>query len=80
MKARFAPECKWRLVEEYGSGCFAEEADGMLLFSVGYTNKERLLAWILGFGNKAELLEPAELREELAQIGRAVWERYREKG
>lgn len=52
----------------------------MLLFSVGYTNKERLLAWILGFGNKAALLEPAELREELAQIGRAVWERYREKG
>lgn len=77
VKVRFAPECKWRLVEEYGSGCYTEEEGGTLLFSVGYTNRENLIGWILGFGDKAELLEPKELREELAGIGRAVWERYR---
>lgn len=77
VKVRFAPECKWRLVEEYGSSCYTEEEDGTLLFSVGYTNRENLIGWILGFGDKAELLEPEELREELSEIGRAIWERYR---
>jgi len=79
VKARFAPECKWRLVEEYGSGCYEVEEGGTLLFSVGYTNKENLLGWILAFGEKAELLEPAELREELAQTGKAIWEKYRKE-
>ena len=26
--ARFAPDCKWRLVEEFGPACFKEESDG----------------------------------------------------
>lgn len=76
VRIRFAPECKWRLVEEYGRGCYEEEAEGTLLFSVGYTNKENLLEWILAFGDRAELLEPAELREELARIGKSIWEKY----
>lgn len=76
VRARFAPECKWRLVEEYGRGCYTEEEDGTLLFSAGYTNKENLFSWILEFGDKVELLEPEALRQELARIGKAVWERY----
>lgn len=76
IKARFAPECKWRLVEEYGSGCYTEAADGTLLFSIGYTNRENLLSWILSFGDKAELLEPEELRRELARLGKGIWEKY----
>lgn len=76
IKARFAPECKWRLVEEYGSGCYTEAADGTLLFSMGYTNRENLLSWLLSFGDKAELLEPEELRRELARLGKGIWEKY----
>lgn len=76
IKARFAPECKWRLVEEYGSSCYTEEADGTLLFSIGYTNRENLLSWLLSFGDKAELLEPEELRRELARLGKGIWEKY----
>ena len=67
VKALFEPSCKWRLVEEFGSGCFAAQPDGRLLFQVDYTDPEELLRWLLTFGDQVELLEPAELRARLAQ-------------
>ena len=67
VKALFEPGCKWRLVEEFGSGCFAAQPDGRLLFQVDYTDPEELLRWLLTFGDQVELLEPAELRARLAQ-------------
>lgn len=67
VKALFDPECKWRLVEEFGTGCFRENDDGKLLFQADYTDKENLLTWLLSFRDKVELLEPKEIREELKQ-------------
>ncbi len=67
VKALFEADCKWRLVEEFGAGCFKERKDGKLLFQADYTDKENLLTWLLTFRDKAELLEPKELREELWQ-------------
>ena len=67
VKALFEANCKWRLVEEFGTGCFEEQADGRLLFHADYTDKENLLTWLMSFRDQAELLEPRELREELQQ-------------
>ena len=67
VKALFEPDCKWRLVEEFGPNCFEEQKDGRLLFRADYTDKENLLTWLLTFRDKAELLEPEELRDELRQ-------------
>lgn len=64
-KALFEPECKWRLVEEFGSGSFVQQEDGKLLFQADYTDRENLITWILSFRDKAELLEPEDIREEL---------------
>lgn len=76
VKALFEADCKWRLVEEFGKGCFEELPDGKLLFHADYTNKENLLTWILTFRNKVELLEPEHLREELKQALRETLGRY----
>lgn len=67
VKALFEPDCKWRLVEEFGLNCFEEQKDGRLLFRADYTDKENLLTWLLTFRDKAELLEPEKLRDELRQ-------------
>ncbi len=67
VKAVFEADCKWRLVEEFGPNCFREQNDGTLLFQADYTNKENLLTWLLTFRDKAELLEPKAIREELRQ-------------
>lgn len=65
VKALFEPECKWRLVEEFGSKSFTEQEDGKLFFQADYTDKENLITWLLSFRDKAELLEPKEIRDEI---------------
>lgn len=65
VKALFEPECKWRLVEEFGIQSFEVLADGRLLFQADYTNKENLITWLMSFSDKVELLEPKEMRKEM---------------
>ncbi len=79
VKALFEPDCKWRLVEEFGPNCFEEQNDGKLLFHADYTDKENLLTWLLTFRDKAELLEPEELMDELRQSILQMKNKY-EKG
>lgn len=79
VKALFEADCKWRLVEEFGAGCFEEQEDGKLLFHADYTNKEELVTWLLTFREKAELLEPENLREEMRKTLRMALERYEGK-
>lgn len=67
VKAIFEPECKWRLVEEFGPYCFAVQEDGRLLFQADYTDKENLITWLLSFRDKVSLLEPKEIRAEMRE-------------
>ena len=76
VKAVFDPECKWRLVEEFGSGSFMEQADGRLVFQADYTDKENLITWLLTFRDKAELLEPKEIREEIKTSINSMKKKY----
>ena len=78
VKALFSPDVKWRLVEEFGPGCFIENNDGRLLFTADYTNLENLITWIMTFGDKAELLEPKEAREKMARMLQKMTTVYKE--
>lgn len=76
IKALFEPECKWRLIEEFGSGSFKEQEQGKLLFQADYTNRENLMEWLLSFRDKVELLEPEEVRREIIESARRIGEKY----
>ncbi len=76
VKAVFEPDCKWRLVEEFGTESFRELEDGKLLFQADYTDKENLIIWLLTFREKAELLEPVEIREELKTAIKNMQDKY----
>lgn len=78
VKALFAPDVKWRLVEEFGPHCFTAEKDGKLLFTADYTDMENLITWILSFGPKAEVLEPIEVRNVIRQIAEEIIKNYTE--
>lgn len=78
VKALFQGEVKWRIVEEFGRNCFTEREDGTLLFAADYSDKENLVAWLLTFGDKVKVLEPADVKDELLQIAENVVERYKE--
>lgn len=76
VKAVFEPDCKWRLVEEFGAKSFMELDNGKLLFQADYTDKENLITWLLSFREKAVLLEPVEIREELRKAIRDMRDKY----
>ena len=76
VKALFAPEYKWRLVEEYGPDSFAEAPDGRLLFSFDFADRQSILGWILTFGVGAELLEPKEFRADLLALASELVKKY----
>lgn len=76
VKALFDADCKWRLVEEFGAGCFQEQDDGRLFFHADYTNRENLISWLLSFRDQVVLLEPKELLAEMRSSIQAMAERY----
>lgn len=71
------PVCRWRLVEEYGADRFTADPDGRLRFTGGFPDADSALGWVLTFGDKAELLEPEELRKQLGNLTKALARRYR---
>jgi len=78
VKALFEADQKWRLVEEFGPACFTEYGDGRLLFKVDYTDMESLVTWLMTFGDKVEVLEPKEARNEIARMANKMAMIYRE--
>lgn len=76
VKALIAPRYRWRLVEEYGPDCFTIQKNGYLFVSLGFTDEESILGWILSFQGGAELLEPAEFRKKLAAFGKDLQKQY----
>ena len=76
VKALFAPEMKWRLMEEFGPDCITEQDDGRLLFTAEYSDMENLITWLMTFGDKAEILEPLEARDKMIEIIRRIADIY----
>ncbi|MBR3247987.1 MAG: YafY family transcriptional regulator [Clostridiales bacterium] len=76
-KVLFDPDVKWRLIEEFGPACFKETKDGRLLFERDYTDADNLISWILTFGDKAEILEPEDVRERFINTVENMRKRYK---
>lgn len=79
VKVLFEPECKWRLIEEFGKESFMEQEDGKLLFQADYTDKENLITWLMSFQDKAELLEPEEIRAEIRESVERMRRKYADR-
>lgn len=76
VEAVFAPELRWRLVEEFGPHCYSELPDGTLLFCSDYTDEESLTDWLLTFRDGVRVLEPERIRQRLFQIAKNMTEIY----
>ena len=53
------------------------EAGGRLRFTGDFPDADSVLRWILSFADRAELLEPEELRERLRNLAETLAGRYR---
>jgi predicted DNA-binding transcriptional regulator YafY len=66
--ALFEPSVKYQLIETYGFNCFTETEGGRLRLEIGYTDREYTISWLLGFGNKAKVIEPIDMADEIKSI------------
>ena len=74
--AIFDPSEKYRLIESYGPDSFTETRDG-LRFEFGFTGMDFLISWLLGFGDKVKVLEPANVAENIRDTARKIFSRYK---
>ncbi len=68
----FNNKVKYLLVESYGPNCFTETDDGLLHYRGNYTNKDFIIRWILGFGDKAQVVKPESIKKEIRAIALGI--------
>lgn len=74
--AEFAPEVKYKLVEEYGPDCFVTLPSGRLQTQWGHTDPNDALAYYLGFGTKVRIVSPEDFRKRLIAEAQQLLEQY----
>ncbi len=77
LKAYIKPEMRWRLIEDYGINSFSETEDGRLFFERYFTNLEHLLAWVMTFGSKIEVIESQEVRDIIKKNAEEILRYYK---
>lgn len=58
------------VVEEYGPDSYAITGDDQLRLAVRYVNKDYILSWVLSFGDRAQVVSPAELANEVRDMAK----------
>lgn len=74
--ALFDPSVKYLLIDTYGLNCYTEDANGLLRLTVGYTNRDYMIAWLLGFGDKVKVLEPIDIACAIREKAEKIVEQY----
>lgn len=62
LKAIFTESEKYRLIEEYGIGCYMPYKDNKLLLECDFVSYKNMQEWVFSFGDRVEIIEPEELR------------------
>lgn len=73
---QFDESVKYRLIDEYGVDCYTITEEGKLLFRTSFTNKDFMVSWILGFGDKVEVIYPKGLKQEIRKIAENIINQY----
>ena len=71
-----------RIIEEtiwHPSQCILRQKDGSLVMTLKVMDTVDLYSWILGWGNRVEVLEPEELRQEIIETTKAMHDIYEVK-
>jgi len=81
VRLKFSPEIA-RLMEEtiwHPSQVLEKQADGSVIMTLKVFYTYELVTWILGWGEKVEVLEPEELRKEVLQTAKTMVKIYQKK-
>ncbi|MCC7105150.1 MAG: transcriptional regulator, partial [Chloroflexi bacterium] len=82
VRLRFAPEVRWRLHEGtyHHTQQLIEQPDGACVVTFQVAAPIEMLSFIRGWGPKVQVLEPADLREQVAREARETTALYEASG
>ena len=72
----FDKELEYLLVDSYGPGSYEVLADGRLKAIISYTRRDNIIGWILSMGEKAEVLDPRDMADEIRVRAKKIVSRY----
>ncbi len=81
VKLKFDPEIA-RIMEEtvwHSSQVVERQKDGSVIMTLRVTVTDELCFWILSWGEKVEVLEPEELRQDIIETAKAMLDVYKKK-
>jgi predicted DNA-binding transcriptional regulator YafY len=70
--ALFAPSERYKLIEYYGMDCCTETKEG-LRFEIGFTNRDYIVQWLIGFGDKVKVIEPTYIADDLVSVAKKIF-------
>ena len=73
---RFDKSAKWRIVDEFGTENFTEDENGNVILTFTWSDKLSFYSYILGFRENAEIISPAEYREEFLGLLKNITDKY----
>ncbi|HWP79137.1 MAG TPA: YafY family protein [Candidatus Acidoferrum sp.] len=77
LRLRFSPGAAYRVYDEFERDCVEPQPDGSLLVSARFPMDGWVCGYLLSFGADVEVLEPAALREALAQYAKNIYEHHK---
>lgn len=73
---RFDKSTKWRIVDEFGNENFTEDENGNIILTFTWSDKFSFYSYILGFKENAEIISPAEYRDEFLKLLKNITDKY----
>ncbi len=77
LKAVFSASERYRLIDEYGIDCYTVSDNNELLFERDFASYENMREWILSFGSKVTVCEPAELKQDIITEAKKILAAYK---
>jgi len=66
---------KYKLIDHYGLDCYTETDDGLLL-EAGFTHRDYIVEWLLGFGGRVKVLKPKYIAEDIKTAANNILAHY----
>ena len=72
----FSSTVAFRVYDEFERSVIEQQADGSLLVCVSMARDHWVESYLLSFGTELTILEPADLRKQLADYAKAIWAQH----
>ena len=77
IKLWFSPAVAFRLYDEFDNSVIEKQPDGSFLATVNFPLDSWVYSYLLSFGSEIKILEPAEMRTQVAAYAKKIYEHHK---